>query len=108
MMVREAATLAALAVALSYGVAQGVDLGDATRGLKYTKKFCDGCHGIGAKDQASPNPEAPTFKAIAITPGMTRTALLTRMQTTHPFVLLNDRDDVIAYILSLKDDGATH
>ena len=99
-MAREFGILAALA--LSYGAAQAADPGDVARGLKYTKKFCDGCHGIGAKDQASPNPEAPTFKAIAITPGMTRTALLTRMQTGHPFVLLDERDDVIASILSLK------
>ena len=104
----QVAILAALAVVLSYGAAQAADPGDAARGLRYTKKFCADCHSIDAKDQASPYPEAPTFKAIANAPGMTRTALLTRMQNGHPFVLLNDRDDVIAYILSLKDDGATH
>jgi mono/diheme cytochrome c family protein len=104
-MVREVGILAALA--LSYGAAEAADPGDAVRGLRYTKKFCADCHGIDAKGQASPNAEAPTFKAIANTPGMTRTALLTRMQNEHPFVLLDDRDDVIAYILSLKDDGAT-
>jgi mono/diheme cytochrome c family protein len=101
------AILAALALALSYETALAADPGDAARGLGYTRKFCDACHGINAKDQASPNPEAPTFKAIANTPGMTRTALLTRMQHDHPFVLLDDRDDVIAYILSLKDSGAS-
>ncbi len=102
--------LAALAMALGYGaaVAGDPDPGDAVRGFRYTKKFCVDCHGIDAKDQASPNPQAPTFRAIANTPGMTRTALLTRMQNGHPFVLLDDRDDVIAYILSLKEDGATH
>ncbi len=58
--------LAALAMALGYGaaVAGDPDPGDAVRGFRYTKKFCVDCHGIDAKDQASPNPQAPTFRAM--------------------------------------------
>ena len=49
-----------------------------------------------------------TFKAIANTPGMTPTALAVWFQTSHPtmpnFILApEDRDDVIAYIVSLRD-----
>jgi mono/diheme cytochrome c family protein len=107
------AILAALAMALSSGAALGAEPGDSARGLSYAKKFCAGCHGVEAKDQSSPNSEAPTFKSVANSTGMSSTALALWMQKPHlhhsmPEVVvpIEDRENVIAYILSLKV-GAT-
>ena len=74
------AILAALAVALSSGPALAAEPGDPARGLSYAEKFCAGCHGVEAKDQSSPNSEAPTFKAVANSTGMSSTALTLWMQ----------------------------
>jgi hypothetical protein len=51
---------------------------------------------------------APTFRAIANTPGMTALALNVFLRTPHrsmPNLVISDgdRDNVIAYILSLRD-----
>ena len=52
--------------------------------------------------------QAPSFKKIANTPGMSVTALTVWSRTTHPtmpnlIIEPDDMDDLIAYILSLKD-----
>lgn len=105
--------LAALAGALGCGAALAAEPGDPARGLNYAKKFCTGCHGVEAKDQSSPNSEAPTFKAVANSTGMSSTALALWMQKPHlhhsmPEVVMpvDDRENLIAYILSLKDGAA--
>jgi hypothetical protein len=59
-------------------------------------------------EAASPNKQAPPFKAIADTPGMSVTALTVWSRTSHPtmpnFVIEPaDMDDLIAYILSLRE-----
>jgi len=102
--------LVGLALGLGYGSAQAGEPGDAARGLSYAKKFCAGCHGVEAKDQSSPNSEAPTFKAVANSTGMSSTALTLWMQSPHLhlsmpelIVPVEDRDDLIAYILGVKD-----
>jgi mono/diheme cytochrome c family protein len=107
------AILAALAVALSSGAALGAEPGDPARGLSYAELNCAKCHGVEAKDRSSPNSEAPTFKAVANSTGMSSTALTLWMQKpglhhSMPDVIMptDDRDDVIAYILSLKSGGA--
>jgi hypothetical protein len=51
---------------------------------------------------------APTFRAIANTPGMTALALTVFLRTPHrsmPNLVIadSDRDNVVAYILSLRD-----
>ena len=84
------------------------DVGDARRGANYAQKSCSSCHNVSASDAASPNRQAPGFKKIANTPGMTVTALTVWSRTSHPsmpnFVIdPKDMDDLIAYILSLKD-----
>lgn len=84
------------------------DVGDARRGAAYAQKSCSSCHNVSASDAASPNRQAPGFKKIANTPGMTVTALTVWSRTSHPtmpnFVIdPRDMDDLIAYILSLKD-----
>ena len=56
----------------------------------------------------STDADAPTFEAIAKTPGLTSTALAAALQTSHrtmPNVVIkgDDANNIIAYILSLKE-----
>jgi tetratricopeptide (TPR) repeat protein len=89
-------------------VADAVDVGDARRGFAYAEKICSGCHNILRTDAASPNRQAPAFKKIANTPGMSITALTVWSRTAHetmPNLVIapNDMDDLIAYILGLRE-----
>jgi cytochrome c2 len=82
--------------------------GDAQRGLSYAKANCGECHAVLATEVVSPRRGVATFKAIADTPGMTGTALAVWLQTPHksmPNLIIppDDRADVIAYVLSLRD-----
>jgi mono/diheme cytochrome c family protein len=84
------------------------DYGDAAVGLAYAKKVCATCHTIGKGEGASLNLEAPSFEEIARTPGVTTMALSAMLLTSHKkmpnFVIATeDRANVIAYILSLKN-----
>jgi tetratricopeptide (TPR) repeat protein len=84
------------------------DIGDARKGLSYAQKVCATCHNVLRTEAASPNSRAPAFKRIANTPGMSITALTVWSRTTHPtmpniVIEPNDMDDLIAYILSLRD-----
>jgi cytochrome c2 len=86
------------------------DLGSVPLGLKFAEKSCAECHAIYYSDTLSPNPNSPPFKIVADTPGWTRTALNVFLQTPHKtmpniYVTGADKDNVIAYILSLKGDG---
>ena len=88
------------------GAAQSI--GDADRGLAYAQETCAECHAVTPSQTASPRPGVATFKAIADTPGMTSTAIRVWLQTPHPtmpnlIINAGDRDDVIAYITSLKE-----
>jgi tetratricopeptide (TPR) repeat protein len=85
-----------------------MDIGDARKGLNYAREVCAGCHNVLGSDAPSPNSNAPPFKRIANTPGMSVTALTVWSRTSHPMmpnliIEPNDMDDLIAYILSLKD-----
>ena len=44
-------------------------------GLVYAEKACSACHAVVSGQTRSPDPKAPTFEAIANTPGMTTMAL---------------------------------
>jgi hypothetical protein len=84
------------------------DVGDAGKGLAYAQQVCSGCHHVLRTDAASPNPQAPAFTEVANTPGMSITALTVWSRTAHPtmpnlVIELADMDDLIAYILSLRD-----
>ena len=84
------------------------DIGDPRKGLSYARKVCASCHNVLRSDAASPNRRATTFKRIANTPGMSVTALTVWSRTTHPtmpnlIIDPDDMDDLIAYILSLRD-----
>ena len=90
-------------------IAEAVDIGDAGQGGAYAKRVCSGCHNVlGNNDAPSPNTRAPAFRKIANTPGMSITALTVWSRTTHPTmpnlaIETKDMDDLIAYILSLRD-----
>ena len=80
---------------------------DPAAGEAYAEKVCAQCHAIHPSG-LSPEPTAPPFKKVANTPGMTDTALRVWLTTSHPtmpniVVDPQDMDNVIAYILSLKE-----
>ena len=84
------------------------ELGDPVAGLNFAKKVCAECHWVSPKESTSLNLGAASFKDIANTPGMTAQALFVWFRTPHPtmpnFKLeIQNEEDVIAYILSLKD-----
>jgi hypothetical protein len=65
------------------------------------------CHAVGERTVRSPNSEAPSFTAVASTPGMTVMALNVFFQTPHramPNLILktDQKNNIIAYIMSLK------
>ena len=81
--------------------------GDPGAGAAYAKQVCAKCHAID-RTGISPELTAPPFRDVANTPGMTETALTVWLRTSHPtmpniIVEPADMDNVIPYILSLKD-----
>lgn len=105
--------VAALAIAVlapSSLPALAQQLGDARRGLAYAERTCADCHAVRASDRISPDPKAAPFWSIAQRPGMNERALSVFLATPHkdmPNLIIapNDRDDVIAYIVSLRTAG---
>ena len=90
------------------GAADAQQLGDAGEGRRLAHAECGQCHGVSRKG-LSTNPAAPAFEDIANIPGMTSTALIVALQTSHPsmpnFVIKGrDAQNIIAYILSLKKE----
>ena len=89
--------------------ASAQQFGDAEEGRRLARENCAECHAIDRSAGPSANPNAPTFKDLATTPGMTSAALTVALQTVHTkmpnFVLKgSEREDIIAYILSLKEN----
>jgi mono/diheme cytochrome c family protein len=81
---------------------------DPERGLTIARAQCAECHLLGKEKGQSSNPNAPPFAQIANTPGMTAAALRVALTTPHSsmpnLVIKGDAaDNIIAYILSLKD-----
>ncbi|WP_395648007.1 c-type cytochrome [Terricaulis sp.] len=77
------------------------------RGLVYAQSVCASCHAVETGQTSSPNPQAPPFEVIANLPGMTPAALNVWLHSPHPsmpnmIVAPDDRDDVAAYLNSLK------
>ena len=83
-------------------------LGKVGEGLAYARAHCAECHAVEqASDDISPDFAAPRFVDVANTPGMTERALAVWLQTSHPtmpdlIIPESDRDNLIAYIMSLK------
>jgi mono/diheme cytochrome c family protein len=88
--------------------AQAVEVGSVQQGLRLARETCAQCHLVDKVTGRSTDANAPTFEAIANTPGLTSAALAAALQTSHrtmPNVVIkgDDADNVIAYILSLKE-----
>ena len=92
---------------LSSGMGQAQELGNPENGLGWARDVCSQCHAVGRGGVFSPNLRSPTFVELARTPGMTAAALTVALTTPHagmPMFMLTpeQRQDIIAYILSLK------
>lgn len=99
------------AIAFAGGAAMAQEVGDAERGSAYAQRHCATCHGVLATDIESPQPRVATFRRIANTPGMTGTALAVWLRTPHRdmpnlIITAEDRADLIAYIVSLRQPAA--
>jgi mono/diheme cytochrome c family protein len=104
--------LAAFTVAATFatiaGLARAQQTGSVREGFKLASEVCSECHLVVKRPGLSSNPDAPTFAAIANTKGVTRTALFAMLQTSHqkmPNLVIkgDDAQNIIAYILSLKE-----
>jgi mono/diheme cytochrome c family protein len=87
--------------------AQAVETATPLQGLTFARERCSSCHGVEHGDEFSPNPLAPTFAAIAKTPGMTATALSVALRSSHQmmpdFMLSSEEIAMInAYLATLK------
>ena len=85
------------------------EVGSVSQGLLIAEERCAGCHDITRGAEYSPTFGAPTFEQIAITPGMTATALSATLKTSHrtmPNLMLSSEElsNITAYILNLKGD----
>jgi cytochrome c2 len=104
---RSLAILTSLLLFVVESSAGAQQAGDPGAGASYAKQLCAKCHAIEGTD-ASPNRKAPRFRDVANTPGMTATALTVWLKTSHPtmpdiVIEQTDMDNVIAFILSLKE-----
>ena len=102
-----AGVAAIMAVQLFVG-AKADDFGDAYKGRELAVRVCAECHAVGKEAASSPKPAATPFKDVADLPSTTRTALTVWLRSPHkemPDLILGaeDTDNVIAYILSLKE-----
>lgn len=84
------------------------DLGDPQAGQAYADGVCAECHAVKKGQRVSPHERAPAFELVANTRGMTAMALRVWFQSPHPSMpnlRLTEKvsDDLIAYILSLKE-----
>jgi mono/diheme cytochrome c family protein len=100
--------LVALSLVTGAPVASAQDLGDAKSGLAYADGVCAECHAVKKGQRVSPHERAPAFDVVANSRGMTEMALRVWFQSPHPSMpnlRLTEKlsDDLIAYILSLKD-----
>ena len=88
--------------------AQGV--GDPQQGSTFARRICAPCHAVEHGQSSSPNPQASTFDAIAKMPSTTEMALYAFLRTSHPtmpnlILKPDDISNVVAYLLSLKDNA---
>lgn len=80
----------------------------AARGLALAEAQCSGCHGVAA-GQASPNPQAPSFDAVAneldFTPATLRAFFLDGHDSPAQMTLRLEEEDaeaMTAYIMTLR------
>jgi tetratricopeptide (TPR) repeat protein len=95
-------------VRIAMPISDPQDVGDPDKGFAYARRVCASCHNVLRNDGPPPNSRAPAFAKIARTPGMSVTALTVWSRTSHPtmpnlIIDPSDMDDLIAYIMSLRD-----
>ena len=93
---------------LASGFARAEEVGKIELGHAYALQHCAECHAVEGADEMSPNVDAPNFTIVANTKGMTARALAVWLVTSHPtmpnlMIGAEDRDNVIAYITSLRE-----
>ncbi len=99
----------AMVAVLAGGVpAAAQQLGDPAAGQRLAEMWCGNCHVIGPNVVGPGSDAVPTFPTIARRPSTTAMALRVFLQTPHarmPDIQMSREqiDDVIAYILSLRD-----
>ncbi|MBX6745690.1 MAG: cytochrome c [Acetobacteraceae bacterium] len=86
-------------------------VGDLAAGRRLAETWCSNCHVIGPNVTGPGSDAVPTFPNIARMPSTTAMSLRVFLQTPHarmPDIQMSREqvDDVIAYILSLRDQGA--
>jgi mono/diheme cytochrome c family protein len=99
--------LALTVIFLLATTARAAQVGSVQQGHQLAREFCAECHLLGEEAGQSTNANAPTFKEIADTPGMTGAALRASWQSWHknmPNLIIKgeDADSLVAYILSLR------
>ena len=97
--------LAALAAPLASAAAQ--DVGTLRQGDTLAHSVCAECHQVDTGAPPAARNRAPNFETLANTRGMNAQALRVALRTSHmrmPNLMLTEdqRESVIAYILSLK------
>src|SRR3989304_5718392 len=85
---------------------QAQEEGDLQKGRALAREVCAACHAV-EKGRPSPNVDAPTFEAIASSPGMSGRALAVALRRSHrtmPNLVIegDELTNIITYILSLK------
>ena len=95
-------------ICVAAGSANAQQIGNVQEGRRLAREVCAECHAIDSG--TSTNRNAPTFKDIAKTPGMTSAALTVALQAPHRtmpnLVIKGDTaQNIIAYILSLKESN---
>jgi mono/diheme cytochrome c family protein len=81
-----------------------------TPGLAFAQQRCAKCHAV-EPPFASPNPEAPSFDAIASAPGLTRDTLRTFLRDSHNFpgqmqfdVAPGEIENLVGYMMTLREE----
>ncbi len=110
MMGRAAGMFGIVLVAWHVSPAMTQPLGDVAVGADIARTWCSNCHVIGRNATGSPSDAAPPFVTVARKPQTTSLSLRVFLQTSHsnmPNYQLTqaEMDDVIAYVLSLKEGG---
>lgn len=96
-----------LALGLSLFACAGEASANPDRGRILAQQWCAQCHGV-RPNEASIEPTAPSFSAIAREGSATEYALRVFLRTPHPtmpnFILQpEDIDDLVSYIVSLRE-----
>ena len=102
------AMIVAVVLASSAG-AGAQEIGNIRQGSDLAHNVCAECHAVEKGAPPARRNEAPNFETLAKMRGVNAMALRVALQTSHmkmPNLMLSeeDRESVIAYILSLKSE----